>query len=294
MSDYIRLDRFAEAKAVAENHFARGFDSSQVHQLLLRVAWMEGDEEAADKQIRWYAANPETYRGLEDQAAQARMLGQLRQSRNFLERAAEVARERALPDVADRLVAPDANGDALLGSCTSARKTRPAFVTLGNNLAILAFCGDEAMMQRAEKRIEEISQWRGGDPLWTEAQLPQVRAAMEIRRGQPGNAIDLLRPVARYERAFPFALYLRGLAFLRLKQGVEAAAEFQKIVDHRGANWGPVYPLSYLGLARGAALAGDVARARKAYESFFSLWKDADPDIAILIQARRESSELGH
>ena len=150
------------------------------------------------------------------------------------------------------------------------------------------------MMQRAEKRIEEISQWRGGDPLWTEAQLPQVRAAMEIRRGQPGKAIDLLRSVARYERAFPFAVYLRGLAFLRLKQGVEAASEFQKIVDHRGANWGPVYPLSYLGLARAAALAGDVARARNAYESFFSLWKDADPDIAILMQARKESSELSN
>ena len=172
------LDRFAEAKVVAENHFARGFDSSQVHQLLLRVAWMEGDEEDAEKQIRWYTGNPEEYRGIEDQAAQARMLGQLRRSRKFLEKAAELARGRALPDVADRLVAPDANGDALLGSCTSALKTRPAFVTLGNNLAILAFCGDEAMMQRAEKRIEEISRWRGGDPLWTEAQLPQVRAAM--------------------------------------------------------------------------------------------------------------------
>jgi hypothetical protein len=96
------------------------------------------------------------------------------------------------------------------------------------------------------------------------------------------------------ERAFPFAVYLRGLAFLRLKQGVEAAAEFQKIVDHRGANWGPVYPLSYLGLARAAALAGDIARARNAYEGFFRLWKDADPEIAILIQARKESSELGH
>jgi DNA-binding winged helix-turn-helix (wHTH) protein/tetratricopeptide (TPR) repeat protein len=294
MSDYIHLDRFAEAKAVAEKHFAGGFDSSQVHQLVLRVAWMEGDEEGAEKQIRWYTGNPEEYRGIEDQAAHARMLGQLRRSRKFLEQAAELARGRALPDVAARLVAPDANGDALLGSCTSARKTRPAFVTLGNNLAILAFCGDEAMMQRAEKRIEEISRWRGGDPLWTEAQLPQVRAAMEIWHGHPGNAIDLLRSVARYERAFPFAVYLRGLAFLRLKQGVEAAAEFQKIVDHRGANWGPGYPLAYLGLARGATLSGDVARARNAYESFFSLWKDADPDIAILMQARKESSELSN
>ncbi len=94
------------------------------------------------------------------------------------------------------------------------------------------------------------------------------------------------------ERAYPEAPYLRGLAFLRLRKGVEAAAEFQKILDHKGANWGLCYSLSYLGRARASALAGDTAKARKAFQAFFALWKDADPDIPILKQAEAEYAKL--
>jgi eukaryotic-like serine/threonine-protein kinase len=88
------------------------------------------------------------------------------------------------------------------------------------------------------------------------------------------------------------ANYIRGLAYLKLKKGAEASAEFQKILDRRGANWGPLYPLSYIGVARGAALAGATAGARKAYETFFELWKDAHPDVPVLIQARKEFAGL--
>jgi tetratricopeptide (TPR) repeat protein len=293
MNDFILLDRLGEAKAVAEMHFAQGFDNPSVHAALLRIAWMQDDKAAAEKQIQWYAGRPEEYLGLEYQASHVRMLGHLRQSRELLQHSADLARRRGLPDVAERLLSPDANSYALLDDCETAVRANPTFANFANSLEILAFCGNDGLIQRAEKRAEEMSQ-RRGDLLWNDAQLPQIRAAMEFGRGQPAKAIELLRSVAPYERAFPFAVYLRGLAFLRLKQGGEAAAEFQKIVDHRGANWGPMYPLSYLGLARGAALAGDIARARKAYESFVSLWKDADPDIAILIKARNEFSELSH
>ena len=94
---------------------------------------------------------------------------------------------------------------------------------------------------------------------------------------------------------------MRGLAYLRLHKGAEAAAEFQKIVDHKGANWGATwihpywgqfYSLSYLGMARGSALAGDRAKAKKAFQDFFELWKDADSDIPILQQAKAEYADL--
>jgi hypothetical protein len=136
--------------------------------------------------------------------------------------------------------------------------------------------------------------------LWNGAQLPLIRAAIEYSRGQNARAIELLHSV-KYERAYPLARYLRGLAFLQLKKGSEAAAEFQNIVDHRGANWGPLpvtssagslYPLSWIGLARGATFAGDTTRARRAYEHFFALWKDADPDVPVLIRARKEYAGL--
>jgi predicted Zn-dependent protease len=122
--------------------------------------------------------------------------------------------------------------------------------------------------------------------------LPSIRAAIELNRNEPARAVELLRSASPYERAYPYAVYLRGLAYLRARQGTEAAAEFQKILDHKGANWGPFYPLSYVGLARASTLAGDNSRARKPYQDFLALWKDADPDIPILKQAKAEYAKL--
>jgi hypothetical protein len=122
--------------------------------------------------------------------------------------------------------------------------------------------------------------------------LPRARAAAELKQGRPDRAIDLLRPVARFDRVRTDVIFLRGLSYLNARQGAEAAAEFQKILDHRASHWGPFYPVAYVGLARGAALAGDHAKARKAYQDLFSLWKDADPDIPILIEARKEYAAL--
>ena len=113
--------------------------------------------------------------------------------------------------------------------------------------------------------------------------------------------MELLTSASPYERAYPEAVYLRGLAYLRLRKGVEAAAEFQKIVDHKGAswastwqypNWGLHYSISYLGLARAYELAGDTVKARKAFQDFFALWKDADQDLPILKQAQAEYAKL--
>jgi len=88
--------------------------------------------------------------------------------------------------------------------------------------------------------------------------------------------------------------YLRGQAYLRKGAATEAAAEFQRILDHRGwSPTSPLYPLANLGLARAAAVAGDTARSRKAYEDFFELWKDADSDIPVLQQAKSEYARLG-
>jgi hypothetical protein len=122
-----------------------------------------------------------------------------------------------------------------------------------------------------------------------------------LNRDEPEKSVELLTSASPYERAYPDAIYMRGLAYLRMHQGAEAAAEFQKIADHKGANWGATwnypnwgqyYSLSYLGMARGFALAGDSAKAKKAFKSFFALWKDADLDIPVLKQAKTELAKL--
>ena len=123
---------------------------------------------------------------------------------------------------------------------------------------------------------------------------PLCQAQIALHRGSPAQAIELLESAHRFESSGNFGpQYVRGQAYLKLNKGAEAAAEFQKILGHRG--WsvrGVLYPLAYVGLARGAVLQGDTAKARKAYQDFFVLWKNADPDNPILIEAKKEYEKL--
>ena len=117
---------------------------------------------------------------------------------------------------------------------------------------------------------------------------------MELQRGNAAQAIEQLQTACRYEASAEFwPQYLRGQAYLRLGRSAEAATEFQKILDHRGeAPLSVLYPLAHLGQARAAALASDVARSRQAYQAFFTLWKEADPDLPVLRAARHEYDSL--
>ncbi len=287
---YVRLDRFDEAKAVAEKAFAQKLDSPPIHVWLLRAAYIQGDLAEAEKHIQWLS---EEYFALPPQVENAAVLGQFRKAVDLLERGGEMARRRNLAGVAVRFEAAEAGIEALVGNCEAARnKARaipPAQDFTLNAALTLALCGDSA---GAQKLADDTSKRYPVATVWNDVYLPSIRAALELRLDQPEKAVELLRSAAPYERAYTFAVYLRGLAYLRARRGQEAAVEFQKILDHKGANWGPYYPLSYAGLARAAALAGDSPRARRAYQDFLALWKDADPDLPILKEARQEYAAL--
>jgi predicted Zn-dependent protease len=133
--------------------------------------------------------------------------------------------------------------------------------------------------------------------------LPSVRASIEIDRNNPGKAVEILQPAAVYELGYPnpqvgvgrflYPAYVRGQAYLRMLRGSEAAAEFQKFLEHRSIVGNcPLGALAHLGLARAYDLQGDSAKSRAAYEDFFRLWKDADPDVAVLKQAKTEYAKL--
>ncbi|MGA7916206.1 MAG: hypothetical protein WCA00_13280, partial [Candidatus Acidiferrales bacterium] len=126
--------------------------------------------------------------------------------------------------------------------------------------------------------------------------LPTIRATIEIAHNNPAKAIELLQPVEQYDLANVRAMlstYTRGRAYLALHKGPEAAAEFQKIIDHPGVVLNFITgALAKFGLARAYALQGDNAKARVAYQDFFALWKDADPKIPILLQAKSEYAKL--
>jgi tetratricopeptide (TPR) repeat protein len=288
---YMCLNRLAEARQVVEKLRQSGLGGARIHQRFLELAFVDDDRTAIDREIQWFAGKPEEYLSFGLQAANRNVLGARRESHELFRRAADKARHLGLHNVASEFDEADAQADALLGNCQTVRR-------LGRPVLALAFCGDAA---QAEKLAAETSKLFPNGTIWNAVQLPEMRAAIALRRDQPAKSVELLTSASPYESAYLGAVYLRGLAYLRLKKGVEAAAEFQKIVDHKGANWGSgwrhpfwgqFYALSFLGVARGSALAGDTARARKAFEDFLALWKDADPDIPILKQAKAEFASL--
>jgi tetratricopeptide (TPR) repeat protein len=124
--------------------------------------------------------------------------------------------------------------------------------------------------------------------------LPEIKAALELRRGNAQAAIALLEAAKRYEPAAEFwPQTIRALGYQKLGKGAEAAAEYQKILDSRGQSPPSVlYPLATLGSARAADSQGDVAKSRQTYEAFFALWREADADLPLLIKAKKEYEKL--
>ncbi|HEX3876813.1 MAG TPA: protein kinase [Bryobacteraceae bacterium] len=288
---YICLDRLDEAKKVAETARKSGVVAARLHQRLLEMAYVEGDQAAIAKEIQWYSGKPEEYLSFGLQAANRNVLGQRRESGKLYKRAAEIALRRGLREVAAGFEDADARADALSGNCGTVRR-------LGRPALALAMCGDAA---GAEKLAGETSKFFPNGTVWNAVQLPAIRAAIELHRREPAKAVELLASALPFERAYPEAVYLRGLAYLRLHKGAEAAAEFQKILDHKGAswastwkdpNWGLYYSISHLGVARAAQRAGDTAKARKTFQNFFALWNDADQDLPVLIQAKKDYAAL--
>jgi tetratricopeptide (TPR) repeat protein len=288
---YICLDRVPEAKQLAQKVRALRLDGVRIHQRFLEMAYVQDDQAAIAGEIQWFAGKPGEFLSFGLQAAKRNVHGQRRESQRLYQRAAEAARRAGFRDAASEFEEADARAGALSGNCQTARR-------LGRPALALAMCGDAA---QAEKLAAETSKLFPNGTIWNAVQLPEIRAAIALNGDQPARSVELLASASPYERSYLDAVYLRGLAYLRLHKGAEAAAEFRKIVDHKGANWASrwihpdwaqFYSLSYLGIARGEALAGDTAKAKKAFQDFFELWKNADPDIPVLQRAKAEYADL--
>ncbi|HEY6342962.1 MAG TPA: serine/threonine-protein kinase [Bryobacteraceae bacterium] len=288
---YISLDRIPEAKQFLGILPKKGIDGPRIHQRFLEMAFVEEDQAAIDKEIQWFAGKPEEYLSLGLQAAYRNVHGRRRESKELYRRASEMALRRGLKSTASEFEEADARADALSGNCQTARR-------LGRPPSALAMCGDE---MEAEKLAAEMSKLTPNGTIWNEVQHPAIQAAAAMYRDEPARSVQLLASASAYERSYLEPVYLRGLAYLRLKKGGEAAAEFQKITEHKGEswgatwvhpNWGLFYSLSYLGRARGSALAGDTQGAKKAFHEFFELWKDADQEVPVFKQARAEYASL--
>ncbi len=295
---YIGLNRFDEARKMLGEALAQKLETSSMHSRLFQIAFLQGDATAMKEQIDWATGKQDEYLAQNWQAQAAEFSGQIARANQFAERAIELAQRSDLKEAAAQALLHQAERNATFGNCGAvsgiiekalAPSREQASLVLAAN--VYAECGQAGP---AQSLIAELSSRFPTDTLLNTVSIPLVKARLELNRGNAAQAIQLLELARKYEVYGDFwPQYLRGQAHLKQKNSSQATAEFQTIIDHRG--WyplSPLYPLAHLGLARAAELGGDTARARKAYQDFFALWKDADPTIPILIEARAEYEKL--
>jgi len=227
----------------------------------------------------------------------------MKTSRNTFQQARSAATRYGMKEFTSILVAVEAVRDATYGYSDIAHQEALEALRLPGESRARAFAalalaqiGDAG---NSQKLADDLSRDFPSDTLLNAVQIPVVRALMDLQRKAPEEAVAVLESAREYEFGFGpnsanfWPVYIRGLAFLRMQDGTKAAAEFQKILDHRGAAAvNLLYPLARLNLARAYTLQGDTPKARAAYQDFFALWKDADPDIPVLIAAKAEYAKL--
>src|SRR6266567_3863138 len=300
VDNFMRLNRFDEARQVLEQTLGQNPDRGVYHFYSYQLAFVRGDQETMKRDLDWFAKQPEATDAFDLQANSAGFYGKSRQALDFSRRSVEMMISQDRKENAAQTEAVLAFYETALGSCDRTKETAARSLTMSrgrlNSAAAalaLAVCGD---VSQAQSLADDLQKRFPRDTPVISVILPMIRAAIEMNRGNTAKAIEILRPANRFElgQAGGFWLtYLRGQAYLKQRSGKEAAAEFQKILDHRGVvPLSPLYPLAHLGLARAAAISGDTAQSRKEYQDFLALWKDADSDLPILIDARKEYEQL--
>ena len=305
---YAALNRLDEAKAVYQQAMALKLQDSGLHANLYGIAFLQGDSGEMKSQIAWAAGQPGAEDLLLSLASDTEAFyGRLSRARALSLRAIDSARRSGQKETAAGWQMNAALREAEFGNASQARKATSSALALAPTrdaqiLAALAFARAGASF-KAHEMAEDLAKRFPRDTLIVGYWLPTINAAVEINRRNPSRAIEVVQVAAPYElgESYPqfqvggsmYPVYLRAQAYLLLHRGGEAAAEFQKIIDHRGILMNcPLGALAHLGLARAYALQGQIAKSRSSYQDFFNLWMDADSDIPVLKQAKAEYTKL--
>lgn len=290
------LGRLNDARAVYHSAKAQGVEAGETTRLRYLVAFLE-DDNATMAQMSDLL---EHQHGYEDAAVMQQALskmyyGRVRDSRALLQLVLDTAEREKKYDAVGDIQAIMALEDALLGfTARSLQHSEASLRRRSEQPALsLALTGDTV---RASKLAKRITSRTVSDAPLRDIRLPELLAAIELKRGNPVRAVELLAPVKRFEEGWSdgyWSAYLRGQAYLAGSQKQDAALEFQKILNHRGVVLNSLFgALAHVGLARAYTLQGDTSKARVSYENFFALWKDADRDIPILKLAKEEYGKL--
>lgn len=302
-SEYLALDRFDEAQSVAEQAIAQKIDNTGVRSVLADVAFVRGDWAAYDRQIEWAHGTPDEPFMTFWKAAGLGARGKLKESHQTWQQAQSELMNAGLKDFAGALLTLEAVNDAELGYSAEARLKTARALELSKDRDVRAFSAETlAFAGDVGKSASLLGDVTRSDPDYQfvlKILSPMVDAEQYLQKNQPNEALAALERVRAYElgggprSAGLLPNHLRGVAYLKLNDGIRAAAEFQRILDHKGVGaWDLVHPLAHLNLARAYVLQSDNAKARTAYQDFFAVWKDADPDIPVLKTAKAEYEKL--
>lgn len=294
------LNQFAEAKKTIEGARADGIDHIAIRQEAYILAFIENDAAGMARELDAALSKPEGPWASNWQPRISAFGGHVAKAHEEFRRSVAATSQANLSGLAGVYSAQDAVSHAVVGQCTEARRDATAALALSRDNdtlesvgRALAWCGAGA---EASNLSGELARRFPDAVLTTHLILPVIAAATAVRSGRPARGLELLEPARQFEhssKAGFWPAYLRGEAQLQLKHGDEAAAEFRSIIDHRGELAdSPLYPLAHLGLARALALGGERANARHTYLAFFSMWKDADPGLLPLKEARQEFARL--
>jgi serine/threonine protein kinase/tetratricopeptide (TPR) repeat protein len=306
IGSYLSLNRLEDAKAGLVQAQLRKLEGPTLRLAAYAIAFLENDAPTMQQQLTWATGKP----GAEDLLLSTHSdteayYGRLSKAREFSQRAVDTAKHADAPESAAIWQANAALREAEFGNPVPARKLIALTLTLasGRDVGILAAltlarAGDAA---EAEKLANKLDRDYPLDTMIQDYWLPTIRAAIELDRNNPQKAIDLLQPAASYELGEPqqfqfgtmYPIYLRGQAYLQKGLAQEASVEFQKILEHRGLIMNfPLGALARLQVARARAMSGDKSLAKEAFSDFFALWKDADPGVPVLQQAKTEYAKL--
>jgi serine/threonine protein kinase len=302
---YLALNRLDEAKIVLDQGLANGIDPEALAGNYYSLAFLRNDAEGMQKQSALVMGKAGQEDGMLSNLSDTEAYhGRLKQAREYSRRASESAQRSGTMEVAAGWIVNEALREAEFGNPSEARQAAASAIQLSPHsryiraIASLALAraGDNSQSQ---KIADDLTRDFPQDTLLNSYWLPMARTSIELNRHTPNKALELLRGAQTYELGQPTpytaplaAIYLRGYVYLATGQQKEAAGEFQRILDHPGiVQNSPIGSLTHLGLGRALA-AGGPAEARTAYQDFFALWKDAEPDIPILKQAKAEYAKL--
>jgi serine/threonine protein kinase/tetratricopeptide (TPR) repeat protein len=299
---YERLSRFDEASAVAEQGVAQNLGDS-IHFTLFDLAYIRGDEAARRHAVEWFAGKPFEAIIRWFDAAGTLAVGKLQSARTGYAQGENIAQRNGYRELSGIILAFQGRDEMQLGNLSEARQKMSEALAASQDrdtrrmvMVLLVQTGDAPGSQ---KMAEELVRQSPTNTLLNKVWIPVAEAYSDMQHNQPAQALTHLEVAVPYEfgtgpgAASYTVNYIRGEAYLRLKDGAKAAAEYQKILDHRGIDPTNVtYNLSHLGLGRALALQGNTAAAKAAYQDFFAAWKDADPDIPILKEAKMEYGKL--